>query len=173
MSEVSSNVKQFTISVNQQFPGGTLFLLLSDHEFKKLLMDMSSKCLNQTLTIPRNMQSELLVGTSSMMIILTGYFLKQLSSLVVEHRVTSHPFFSFGALSMAPISWSRSHSSAVSSPMDDGQSIAEMCLSVRCFMPENFTAAMATMSAIVMGANYTSILKIFGCCGVPILTGRS
>ena len=42
MSEVSSTVKQFTVSVNQQFPGGTLFLLLSDHEFKKLLMDMSS-----------------------------------------------------------------------------------------------------------------------------------
>lgn len=45
MSEVSSTVKQFTVSVNQQFPGGTLFLLLSDHEFKKLLMDMSSTTL--------------------------------------------------------------------------------------------------------------------------------
>ena len=45
MSEVSSNVKQFTISVNQQFPGGTLFLLLTDNEFKKLLMDMSSTVL--------------------------------------------------------------------------------------------------------------------------------
>ena len=45
MSEVSSTVKQFTVSVNQQFPGGTLFLLLSDHEFKKLLMDMSSEML--------------------------------------------------------------------------------------------------------------------------------
>ena len=38
-------------------------------------------------------------------------------------------------------------------------------------MPENFTAAMASMSAIVMGASYTSILKMFGCCGVPIPTG--
>ena len=38
-------------------------------------------------------------------------------------------------------------------------------------MPENFTAAMATVSAIVMGANYISTLKMFGCCGIPILTG--
>ena len=34
-----------SISVNQQFPGGALFLLLIDHEFKKLLMDMSSRML--------------------------------------------------------------------------------------------------------------------------------
>ena len=38
-------------------------------------------------------------------------------------------------------------------------------------MPENFAAAMATIGAVIMGANYTSILKMFGCCGVPILTG--
>ena len=38
-------------------------------------------------------------------------------------------------------------------------------------MQENFTAAMATISAVLMGANYTTILKTFGCCGVPILTG--
>ena len=45
MSEVSGAVKQFTISINQQFPGGTLFLLLSDQDFKKYLMEMSSKML--------------------------------------------------------------------------------------------------------------------------------
>lgn len=45
MTEVSSTVKHFTISINQQFPGGTLFLLLSDQEFKKFLMEISSKML--------------------------------------------------------------------------------------------------------------------------------
>ena len=38
-------------------------------------------------------------------------------------------------------------------------------------MPENFLAAMATASACIMGASYTEILSVFGCCGVPMLTG--
>ena len=47
MLEVSGAVKQFTISINQQFPGGTLFLLLTDQEFKKFLMEMSSEMLEE------------------------------------------------------------------------------------------------------------------------------
>ena len=47
MTEVSSTVKNFTISINQQFAGGTLFLLLSDQEFKKFLMETSSKMLEE------------------------------------------------------------------------------------------------------------------------------
>ena len=58
----------------------------------------------------------------------------------------------------------------VPTPLDDGKSLSNLCLATR-FMPENFTAAMATTSAVVMGTNYTSILKMFSCCGVPILTG--
>ena len=38
-------------------------------------------------------------------------------------------------------------------------------------MPDNFSAALATFSAVAIGANYTSIFKMFGCCGVSILTG--
>ena len=45
------------------------------------------------------------------------------------------------------------------------------CQSIRQFMPENFMPAMATIAACLMGANYLSILKVFGCCGVPMLTG--
>ena len=47
MTEVSSTVKHFTISINHQFLGGTLFLLLSDQEFKKFLMEISSKMLEE------------------------------------------------------------------------------------------------------------------------------
>ena len=38
-------------------------------------------------------------------------------------------------------------------------------------MPDNFFHAMATLSACVMGAKYTTILAMFGCCGVPIAVG--
>ncbi len=47
----------------------------------------------------------------------------------------------------------------------------ELCFSIKKFMPENFMAAMAVASACIMGANYTSILSMFGCCGVPLLSG--
>ena len=43
MSEVSGTVKHFLIAANQQFPGGALFLILSDHEFCKMMMEMTSK----------------------------------------------------------------------------------------------------------------------------------
>jgi len=36
-------VNQFTTFANQQFPGGSLFLLLSDTELKRFMMELSSK----------------------------------------------------------------------------------------------------------------------------------
>jgi len=41
------NVKQFTTFANQQFPGGSLFLLLFDTEFKRFMMQLSSKMLDE------------------------------------------------------------------------------------------------------------------------------
>ncbi len=46
MTETVS-VKAFITFINQAFPGGALFALLSDGEFKKLLMQLSSKLLAQ------------------------------------------------------------------------------------------------------------------------------
>ena len=51
----------------------------------------------------------------------------------------------------------------ISTPLDSGQSLSDLCLAIRAFMPENFAAAMATINAVIMGSNYTSILKMFGC----------
>ena len=46
MTEVV-NVKNFMTFINQVFPGGALFILLSDGEFKKLLMKLSSSMLEE------------------------------------------------------------------------------------------------------------------------------
>lgn len=59
----------------------------------------------------------------------------------------------------------------IATPFDDGQSISHLCLAIQRFMPENFLPAMATISTCIMGANYMTILSMFGCCGVPMLTG--
>ena len=47
MMELSGNVKQFTTFANQIFPGGALFLLLSENEFKKMMMQLSSEMLEE------------------------------------------------------------------------------------------------------------------------------
>ena len=47
MTELSGNVKQFTTFANQIFPSGALFLLVSDSEFKKFMMQMSSRMLEE------------------------------------------------------------------------------------------------------------------------------
>lgn len=46
---------------------------------------------------------------------------------------------------------------SISTPLDNGQSLSDLCLAIRAFMPENFATAMATIGAVIMGANYTSI----------------
>ena len=175
MSEVSSNVKQFTISLNQQFPGGTLFLLLTDHKFKRLLMDMSSRMFESTSDTHQK-HAVRIVGRNQ----LSDDDPYWVFSEAVQFSSNGTPI----ASDESPFLWLRrivngsnilvqeSLQCTISSPLDDGQSLTELCLAVRCFMPENFTAAIAAMSAVVMGANYTSILQMFGCCGVPILTGR-
>ena len=50
----------------------------------------------------------------------------------------------------------------VSTPLDGGESILPLCQTIQHFMPENFMPAMATIAACLMGANYLSILKVFG-----------
>ena len=45
----------------------------------------------------------------------------------------------------------------ISTPLDSGQSLTDLCLAIRAFMPENFAAAMATIGAVIIGASYTSI----------------
>ena len=151
-------------------------MLPSDHEFKKLLMDMSSKMLESNSDNPQK-HAVRIVGRNQFNDDDPYWVFSEATQFSSSGTPTSDelPFLwlrhivnGFNILVQESLQYT------ISSPLDDdGQSITELCLSVRRFMPENFTAAMATMSAIVMGANYTSILKIFGCCGVPILTGRS
>ena len=174
MSEVSSTVKQFTVSVNQQFPGGTLFLLLSDHEFKKLLMDMSSTMLESSSNVCQK-HAVRIVGRNQLD--------DEEPVWVFSDKVQLSCRGSLLECDDSPFLWLRcivngsnilvqeSLQCMVPTPLDDGKSLSNLCLATRRFMPENFTAAMATTSAVVMGTNYTSILKMFGCCGVPILTG--
>ena len=174
MSEVSGAVKQFTISINQQFPDGTLFLLLSDQDLKKFLMEMSSKMLEDNSPSCRK-HTDRIIGRNqiggepfwvfSETVQISG------SGILIENDDESPFLWLQHLINGSNVLLQESLKCAVSTPLDNGQSITNLCLAIRAFMPENVVAAMATISAVVMGSNYTYILKMFGCCGVPILTG--
>ena len=166
-------MKQFTISINQQFPGGTLFLLLSHQHFKIFLMEMSSKMLEDNSPSCRKHAARIIgrnqIGGEPFWVFSETDQISG-SGILIENDDES-PFLWLQHLINKSNVLQESLKCAVATPLDNGQSITNLCLAIRAFMPEHFAATMATISAVVMGSNYTYILKMFGCCGVPILTG--
>ena len=172
MSEVSGTVKQFVTAVNQQFPGGALFLLLTDHEFRKLMMEMTNEMMEDDQG--GRLYAARLIGRNR---------IDQSTFWVMSEDVQITHDGDLAQQGDTPFRWLRrlvngsnvllqeSLACKIATPLDDGDCLTGLCLAIRKFMPENFLAAMATMSACIMGANYTSILSTFGCCGVPMLTG--
>jgi len=166
------NVKQFTTFANQQLSGGSLSLLLSDTEVKRFMMQLSSKMLDEEHGRRKN--AARLVGENK---------LDEESYWVMSESVQLSADGSLLEEGESPFLWLRrlvngsnilieeTLACKVCTPLDDGESIVPLCQSIRQFMPENFMPAMATIAACLMGANYLSILKVFGCCGVPMLTG--
>ena len=149
--------------------------LLTNQEFKKFLMEMSNEMLEENSPSCQKHAARIigrnqLEGGEPFWIFSEGVQISGSGTLIKNDDES--PFLWLQRLvNGSNILLQESLRCAVSTPLDHGQGITDLCLAVRAFMPENFTAAMATMSAVVMGSNYTSILKMFGCCGVPILTG--
>ena len=172
MAEVSGTVKHFLVSINQQFPGGALFLLLSDHEFRKLMMDTTNKMMEGSQE--RQLHAARLIGRNTIndKVIWVMSEPVQISNTGQLARENETPFLWLRRLvNGINVLLQESLACKVMTPLDSGESITHLCMAIRKFMPENFMAAMATSSACIMGANYTSILAMFGCCGVPMLTG--
>ena len=172
MSDIASNVKQFIVSVNQHFPGGSLFLLLTDLEFKKLLMDLSNAMLasnpvtkHAARIIGRNETnsgSAVWIFSENIQISPQGCLVvPQESSFLWLRRMTS------GSNALVQ----ESLQCTIASPLDSGKSLYKLCIAIRKFMPENVLPAAATIASVLMGGSYTTVLKSFGCCGVPVLRG--
>ena len=159
----------------QQFPGGTLFLLLSDQEFKKVQMEISSKMLKENSPgcqkhVARIVGKNQFEGDEPFWVFSDTVQISA-NGMLVENENES-PFLWLQRLVHGTnILLQESLKCTISTPLDNGQSLSDLCLAIRAFMPENFAAAMATISVVIMGSKYTSILKMFGCCGVPILKG--
>lgn len=172
MSDIANSVKHFMVSVNQEFPGGSLFLLLTDAEFKKMLMNLSSKMLENNATtkfaveiIGRNEfqgSNPIWIFSEATQISKQGVFVASETSPFLWLRRMAN-----GANTLVQ----ESLQCQIATPLDSGEALRDLCRSIQKFMPENFLPAVATITSVIMGANYTSILKSFGCCGVPVLQG--
>ncbi len=171
MMELSGHVKQFTTFINQLFPGGALFLLLSDSEFKKLMMQLSSEMLEgeQGKKVAARLVGENTLDGKSYWVLSDSVQLSADGSLLQQGQ---SPFLWLRRLVNGNnILLEETLACKVCTPLDDGESVLPLCQSIQKFMPENFMPAMATIAACLMGANYLNVLRMFGCCGVPMLTG--
>ena len=170
MTEVVTT-KQFITFINQAFPGGALFILLSDADLKRLLMQLSSDLLYEQ---GRVRLAARVVGVNkyegkSYWVFSEGM---QLSECGREMQPGESPFMWLKRLVKGNnILIDETLACTISTPLDDGMNIVQLLQSILRFMPENFMPAMATIAACIMGANYVNILQAFGCCGVPMLTG--
>ena len=128
MSEVSGTVKQFLIVVNQQFPGGALFLLLTDHEFRKLMMEMTNKMMEG-----RQLYAARLIGRNC---------ISQSTFWVMSEDVQIKSDGQLAQPDDTPFMWLRrlvngnnillqeSLVCKIATPLDNGESIPQLCLAI-------------------------------------------
>ncbi len=166
MSELN-NLKQFSIYINQVFPGGALFLVCSDTEFKRLFMELSRAFLDQEDR--RSVFAVQVVGRNTLN---DGYEAWVLSPTctVDVHGKQLDP-------STTKIMWLTTAESPnrlscqVKTPLDDGTSLKALYSAAEVFMPDNSLPCLATMACCVMGANYQPVITQCGHIGVPLLFG--
>ncbi len=166
MSELS-NLKQFSTYINQIFPGGALFLVCSDTEFKRLFMDLTRACLEQEDR--RHVTAVEVVGRN---VLRDGYEAWVLSpTCTIDSR--GHLLDpSTSRIVWIPNAESLSHLSCqVKTPFDDGSCLRALYSAAEAFMPDNSLPCLATMACCVMGATYQPVIRQCGHIGVPFLFG--
>ena len=170
MSELSGTVKHFQTFINHVFPGGALFVLLTDGEFKKLLMQLSSNMLEEQQGQGQEQYAARIVGENKHGEN-TFWVLSESLQLSADGNLVLQGQSPYDDWSMGQTSSFKNHLHARSSHLLTVVRASVHSAILQRFMPENFMPAMATAAACLMGANYLSILQAFGCCGVPLLTG--
>ena len=176
MSEMG-NLKSFLGYLNQIYPGGSLYLLLSDKEFKQLFMEKTNSFLasntNQCSAarivginvnsdgeriwvlsekVQMNESGEIVDSTQSHV-----QWLKQPDSI---HRTSNMLIY-------------ESLKCSVAMPPDNGEALVNLCQKIKQFMPDNFMPTIASMAAFVMGTCYVDLVKRWGEVGVPFLFGAA
>ena len=169
MSELSGNVMHFCMYINQGFPSGALFLVCTQAELKRLLLDLTAGLLRNSSEITaarvvgRNTASDgsmAWVFSKDVSISCSGDYLSESESPVMWPHSTGNLLIK------------ESLACAVSIPLDSGESFVLLCKAVQSFMAENFVSTLATMAYALMAASYETVIAPCGCIGVPLLFGE-
>ena len=171
MSELS-HVKQLNSYINQVFPGGALFLVVTDTEFKRLFMELANTVLQnsecQKLSAARmvgknaNCNEIEWILSPSVHISPEGQLLQSdhHKFLWVERPPSTSPVIN-------PLLICN-----IKTPLDDGEALLLLCDAIQAFMPENLVPALAVVASVIMGSTYQDIISCGGCSGVPLLYGE-
>jgi len=60
---------------------------------------------------------------------------------------------------------------SITTPLDQGEALLDLCQAIQAFMPENFIPAVAVMACSIMGASYQHVIAKRVSMGVPFLFG--
>jgi len=172
MGKLSGNVKQLCGYLNQVFPGGALFLVTTEAELKQLLMELTGDLLQTDEC--RHVSAARMIGLNS--------FPDREDSVWV---ISPEVIISNGAVLTdedSPVLWlerplgftnaliSDSLSCSITTPLDQGEALFDLCQAIQAFMPENFIPTVAVMACSIMGASYKHVIAKSGRMGgVPFL----
>ena len=157
----------FCMYINQVFPSGALFLVCTQAELKRLLLDLTAGLLRNSSEITaarvvgRNTASDgsmVCFFSKDVSISCSGDYLSESESPVMWPHSTGNLLIK------------ESLACAVSIPLDSGESF---CKAVQTFMAENFFSTLATMACALMAASYETVIASCGCIGVPLLFWRA
>ena len=172
MSELSGNVKQFGNFLNMVFPGGALWLVASEAELKRLLIELTAELLQSNncrriraarmIGINATSSGNVWVFSPTVLIDKQGKLMDVESSpiLWLERPQNSSNLLINDAMQCS-----------IATPLDSGEAFVSLCDAVQAFMPENFIPALAAVSGCIMGASYIQVIQKCGCIGVPFLFG--
>lgn len=179
MSEMG-NVKSFQAYLNQIYPGGFLYLILNDKEFKQLFMEETNAFFKSSsahsscraarivgINTDNENGTRIWVFSQNVQVNENG---KQIDSKQSHIYWLKRPDCAHRLSNMLI---SESLQCSIHTPLDNGEALVKLCRAIQMFMPDNFMPTMATMSAFIMGTCYTDLIRGWGEIGIPFLYGAA
>ena len=159
------------------FPGGALFLVATEAELKRLLMELTGALL----------QSDECHHVSAARMIGLNSFPERDSVWVFSPEVI---IASNGAVLTgedSPVLWlerpsgftnaliSDFLSCSITTPLDRGEALLDLCQAIQGFMPEKFIPAVGVMACSIMGVTYKHVIakKWLHRCAFPFWRARN
>ncbi len=174
MSELSGNTKQLCTYLNQVFPGGALFLVASDTEVKRFMMEMTTLVLQNQQR--RKVAAARVIGinpapTGEEYWVFSPTCVMSVSGNALDQQSSPIMWLERPSSTSSNIIVNESLVCHIASPLDHGEAYLELLDAVQAFMPENFLPPLAAIASTIMAASYKKVIAQFGCIGVPVLFG--